>query len=192
MKDLTGTNIKALQGNSRLITIKGEEAIIFEKYKDYLSIYVCVLDDSVIKSFFAFHELRQQEVLSFLEVTDKGRTLTTGIRVGPLNKGSHLRRIVILKNKKKDNATHFIKVEPLTTKDADWENNGSGWVPVTNLSHKAPGLVVFIRDVQQEDLIEISPVYTETGIFFLHEKYEVYVENVMKSYAFGKLIPRQL
>jgi hypothetical protein len=191
MKDLTGRNIKSLQGNSRLISIQGEEAVMVEKYKGKVSIYVCVLEDHVVKSFFAFHELEQEELSQFLDAVDPSKKLTPGLRIGPLCKGDHFRRIIVRINKKKE-ATHFIKVEPLSRKDRGWEHNGSGWSSITNLGGKAPGLIIFIRDIPDEALIQIDERYTKEGVFFLSEGYEVYIENVKERYAFGKLIPRGL
>jgi len=193
MKDLIGKNIKVLQGSSRLISVQGNEAIVLEKFKNVLNVYVCVLDDSnLVTSYVAYNDLKQHAVLDFLCSTDKGKTIVTGIRIGPLHKGDHLRRIVVLKNKRKSDASHFIKVEPYTRKDSEWEHNGSGWIPVTRLGHKVSGLIVFIRNMLDDALIKINDQHTQEGVFFLDEGYEVYIESVMDSFAFGKLIPRGL
>jgi hypothetical protein len=191
MKDLVGLKVKTLQGNSRYISVTNDEAIVFEKVQGQVSVYVCALENQVVRSFFSFHNLSCTELSTFLEESAGVQKLTDGLRIGPLFKGTHPRRIVLRHNLKKKDSTPFIKVEPLSRKEAkEWQHNGSGWASVTNLSGKTSGLIIFIREVPEDARIIIDDSYSDNGIYFLNEKYEVYVENVKPKYAFGKIIPR--
>lgn len=188
MKSLIGQHIKSLQGDTRHIAINGDEALIIEKQKGMISIHICVLEGLRIQTHYSFHSIPQSHIYRFLLGAHKKRDLAKGIRIGPMFKQGQTRRIVILRKPK--DGTYFVKIEPVTADDAVWTHNNSGWVPMTNLSQKAPGMVVFVQDVQEEDLVEIGDRYTKDGIFFLREHFEVYVENVKLRYAFGKLVPR--
>lgn len=193
MKDLAGRHIQTLRGSARYIQVAGDEALVVEKYKDKLGVHVCSLDaeGKVIHSF-GFDDVPAARMHAFLASPRRPATLAPGIRIGPLFRGTHVRRIVILQNRKRDAATHFLKAVPYSEeRDAAWTHNRSGWVPVTQLSPQVSGMIVFLREILLEDLVEISGAYTRDGVFFLHERYEVYIESVLKTYAFGKLIPRE-
>jgi hypothetical protein len=189
MKDLTGQHIDRLKSDTRLIHTKGDEALVIEKTKGNVSVHICNLEDKSIRSHFSFYNLSQDSLHNFLLGVHQKRPLTKGIRVGPMFRDGQTRRIIVLKKQGKD--SHFIKIEALSKDDACWKNNGSGWVPMTNLSHKAPGMVVFIKDIAEGDLVEIEERYTKQGIFYLREDLEVYIETVKIRYAFGKLVPRE-
>jgi len=79
---------------------------------------------------------------------------------------------------------------PASPKDASWASNGSGWVPVAGLGPKTPGLIVFLRNLNVEK--DLLPLKDEENVFFLNDKYEVYIETVLKSYAFGRLVEREV
>lgn len=191
MRDLTGKHVQSLQGSSRHIVVRGDEALILEKYKNQLSVHICALDaESIIRHFYTFDGAYQDELQRFLSDVERSKVLVPGIRIGPLFKNGHIRRIVMLQNKKKTDATFFFKTIPFTEKDRGWKYNRSGWVPVTQLGSQVSGMIVFIREIMLEDLLEITEAYTAEGVYFLHDKHEVYVESVMRTYAFGKLIPR--
>lgn len=189
MKDLTGQHIDRLKGDSRLIHAKDEEALILEKSKGNISVHICVLDQKLIRSHYSFYNLSQDSIHNFLLGVHQKRPLTKGIRVGPMFREGQTRRVIVLKKENKD--SHFIKIEALSKDDSVWTHNGSGWVPMTNLSHKAPGMVVFIKEITPDDLVEIEDRYTRQGIFYLREDLEVYIETVKIRYAFGKLVPRE-
>jgi hypothetical protein len=189
MKDLTGQHIDRLKSDSRLIHTKGDEALVVEKARGNISVHICALEEKIVRSHFSFYNLSQDSLHNFLMGAHQKRALTKGIRIGPMFKDGQTRRIIVLRKSDKD--SYFIKVEGITKDDALWKNNGSGWVPMTNLSHKAPGMVIFIKNLSKDDLVEIEPRYTEEGIFFLRETLEVYVETVKLRYAFGKLVPRE-
>jgi hypothetical protein len=188
MKDLTGHNVKALKGPLRFIRVSGDEALVVERIKDALTLYVCDLEAGMVRTFCGFEGVSKEELLNFLVEPLRGKKLVRGLRIGPMFKKKQVRRLVILK--KPQNDSFFVKIEPLSVADAGWQHNGSGWVPVTNLSHRAPGLMVFIRGIEKKDLIDIEPRYTKQGIFFLKESFEIYVEHVKESFAFGKLVLR--
>jgi len=192
MKNLIGMNVKALHGKARLIVSKEDEAVVFEKYKSSLTVYVCSLENNIIVAYYSYHNIKQSALSEFLIGASKQTTLTPGCRIGHLQKGEHIRRIIVLRNQRSNDAPFLIKVEPYTKKDEQWTHNGSGWVPVTHLGQRVSGLIVFLRDISPDDLIEIDENYSKEGVYFLDEQYEVYVENVRNSYAFGKLIPRNI
>jgi len=186
MKDLSGRSIKSLVGDSRLIFNKENEAIVVEKYQGKLSFYICALDnENIVQHFFAYEDVEAAKFVSFLS---SGQALVEGIRIGPLFHGEHVRRIVVLKDNRNGTDSFFFKTIPLSPKESSWENNGSGWAPVAGLGPKAPGLIVFLRNLNEQDLL---PLKDANDVFFLHEKYEVYIETVLKSYAFGRLVERE-
>ena len=195
MKDLAGRHVQTLRGSARYIQVDGQEALVVEKYRDRLGVHLCALDEEgrVVHSF-GFDGVPQMALRAFLTEPRRPSTLAPGIRIGPMFRGGHVRRIVVLQNRKKDNATYFLKAVPHSDeRDATWTHNRSGWVPVSQLGSQVSGMIVFLRELRpEEDLIEISDAYTREGVFFLHERHEVYVESVMKTYAFGKLIPREV
>jgi len=189
MKDLTGQNLKKLQGDSRLIEVRGDEALIVEKSQSKLSVSICTLDGPIIRTYFSFHGISQDNLYKFLLGVHTKRPLAKGIRIGPLFRGKQVRRFVLLRQPPKK--SYFVKVEPISDQDNEWKHNGSGWVPMANLATDAPGMVLFVKDIRKEDIIEIDPSFTKKGIFFLREDHEIYVETVKLRYAFGRLLPRE-
>ncbi len=188
MRSLEGHHIKSLLGDTRHIVIEGDEALIVEKQKGIISVHLCVLEGLRIQTHYSFHALSQAHLYRFLVGAHKKRDLSKGIRIGPMFRQGQVRRIVALRKPK--DGSYFIKIEPVTADDAMWTHNGSGWVSMANLSQRAPGMVLFVHNVQEEDIVEIGPTYTAVGIFFLREHFEVYIENVKLRYAFGTLVPR--
>jgi predicted RNA-binding protein with TRAM domain len=187
MKDPIGKHIGQFEGSSRLIVERGDEALVLERYGDHLGFYICALENRRVTSFTAYQDVAQAPVRAFVTAPAKGKAPATGIRVGALRKNGHRRRIVVLK--KRDGETHYVKIEEGTKASKGWKSNGSGWVPVADLSHRAKGMTVFMREVEDEDLVEINRKYTKQGIFWLRDGLEVYIESVKKSFAFGKVVP---
>lgn len=185
MKDLSGRSIKSLIGDSRVLFTKENEALVVEKYQGKLGFYICSLEDNTIQHFFGYEDVEVAKMLAFLSL---GQALVEGIRIGPMFMGEHVRRIVVLKDKRNEIDSFFFKTMPISPKDAAWQSNGSGWAPVAGLGPKTPGLIVFLRNLNPIDLI---PLKDEESVFFLDEKYEVYIETVLKSYAFGRLVERE-
>ena len=189
MRSISGQHIKSLEGQSRHILVQGDQAVVFEKQKGRVSVHICELDGLTVRNFFSFDGVQQDQLCAFLSEGAAKRDLIRGVRIGPMFRHGQTRRIVILKKKERKDA-FFIKVEELTEADSEWTHNGSGWVPMATLDQRSPGMVVFVNGVREEDLIKIAPRYTQQGIFFLREHFEVYVEAVKKRYAFGQLVPR--
>ena len=177
MKDLSGRSIKSLVGESRLIVSKENEALLVEKYQGKLGFYICELDDAnSIQHFFAYEDVELVKMLAFLST---GQALVEGIRIGPMFLNEHIRRIVVLKDKRNEIDSYFFKTMPASPKDA-----------VAGLGPKAPGLIVFLRNLNVEK--DLLPLKDEENVFFLNDKYEVYIETVLKSYAFGRLVEREV
>lgn len=187
-KDLSGQHIDRLKSDTRLIHLKDDEALIIEKAKGNISVHICAIENKIIMSHFSFYNLSQDSLHNFLVGVHQKRPLTKGIRIGPLFRDGQTRHIIVCKKAKE---SIFVKIEPLAKDDAYWTHNGSGWVPMTNLSHKAPGMVVFIKELEDGDLVEIDDRYTRQGIYYLKADLEVYIETVKIRYAFGKLVPRE-